>query len=50
MSIVFSCRTENYKRGGWGGGWGWGVALKALEINLEILDKDNQRPPTKGKK
>ena len=33
-----------------GEGGGGGFAVKALEINFEILDKENQRPPTKGKK
>ena len=41
MSIVFPCITEKYKRGGWGVGVG-GVAVKALEINFEILDKKRE--------
>ena len=45
MSIVFPCITENYKRGAWGMGVG-GVAVKALEINFEILDKKRESKAT----
>ena len=33
-----------------GGGGGGGDAVQALEMNLEILDKENVRPHTKGGK